>query len=60
LIQSIAEKYINPEIMKDGYKFSKSGLYYSPVVGSLENYIAYIESLPSNTAPEACGMHNNV
>lgn len=59
LIRNIADKYFNYEMLQDGYKFSKSGLYYSPAAGSLEQYISYIESLPNNTAPEAYEMDNN-
>jgi len=42
LIKNIAEKYLNPEVMRDGYKFSRSGLYYSLPVGNVDNYINYL------------------
>jgi dynein heavy chain, axonemal len=46
--------------MHDGYKFSNSGLYYSPEPASLQDYLSYIESLPTNAAPEAFGLYNSV
>ena len=30
LIKTILQKYITPDIFKSDYKFSKSGIYYSP------------------------------
>lgn len=37
--------------MRDGYKFSESGLYQSIEAGNLETYINYIQSLPLNPSP---------
>ena len=51
LIQTILKNYINPDVMRDGYKFSDSGIYYSIEAGNLEQYINYIQSLPLNPAP---------
>jgi dynein heavy chain len=34
LIVTIIKKYINPESLKDGYKYSESGVYYSPPPGA--------------------------
>ena len=51
LMKTLIKTYIIPEIMQDGYKFSKSGLYYSPQPSTLSHYISYIESLPVNIAP---------
>jgi dynein heavy chain len=34
LIKAILKRYINEGIVTDGYKFSKSGLYYSVVANS--------------------------
>lgn len=45
--------------MRDGYKFSKSGVYHSIESGNLETYVNYIQSLPLNPAPEAFGLHEN-
>ena len=49
-----------PEILKEEYKFSPSGVYYAPAYSaSLEPYIEYIRSLPINQMPEAFGLHAN-
>lgn len=45
--------------MRDGYKYSESGVYKSIPVGGLDDYIDYINSLPLNPSPEAFGMHDN-
>ena len=37
--------------MRDGYKFSESGLYCSIESGNLEQYINYIQSLPLSPSP---------
>ena len=42
LIKTILRRYINENIVEDGYKFSDSGLYYSMKAGSQEDYINYI------------------
>ena len=59
LIETILAQYICPEILNDGYKFSESGIYYSPKVGSQENYLEYITTLPLNPSPEVFGLHEN-
>lgn len=42
LIKTILSKYITPDIFKQGYKFSKSGIYYAPNLTELSDYITYI------------------
>ena len=60
LIKNILETYINPGTVEDpNYKFSKSGLYYSPDAPELEDVIDYIKQLPLNPSPEAFGLHEN-
>jgi dynein heavy chain, axonemal len=59
LIKSILKRYINPGIVNAGYKFSKSGLYYSVEANSQEDYLAYIRELPLNPNPEVFGLHEN-
>lgn len=59
LITTILKNFINSDVMRDGYKFSESGIYNSIEVGNLEQYINYIQSLPLNPAPEAFGLHDN-
>merc|ERR1719277_2627316 len=48
-----------PEILKDDYRFSPSGVYYAPQFSSLDVYIDYIRGLPINQMPEAFGLHTN-
>jgi dynein heavy chain len=59
LIITILRTYMDPGILEDGFKFSTSGLYYSPPAGEKEDYIDYIKSLPLNPSPEAFGLHEN-
>ena len=59
LIKTILKNYINNDVMRDGYKFSESGIYMSIESNNLESYITYISSLPLNPAPEAFGLHDN-
>ena len=59
LIKTILRTYVNPGILEDGFKFSTSGLYYSPPAGEKEDYMDYIKSLPLNPGAEAFGLHEN-
>lgn len=59
LIKTILATYINPEMLRDGHKFSASGLYNSVPAQTLEDYLTYIDKLPLNPSPEAFGLHDN-
>jgi len=59
LIKNILTNYMNKDMLKDGYKLSTSGIYYSPPAGDINDYLTYIESLPLNPDPEAFGLHDN-
>jgi len=59
LIKSILSRFVNPGILEEGYKFSESGLYFSPPAGNQEDYLNYIKELPLNPKPEAFGLHEN-
>jgi len=59
LITTIIKIYICGDAVKDGYKYSSSGIYYSPPSGELSDYANYIKTLPLNPAPEAFGLHDN-
>lgn len=59
LISVILKNYINRDSLRDGYKYSESGVYKSIPAGNLDDYIEYINSLPLNPNPEAFGMHDN-
>jgi dynein heavy chain len=59
LIKSILKRYMNEGIVTDNFAFSKSGLYYSVVANSQEDYMSYIRELPLNPKPEVFGLHDN-
>ena len=56
---SILKKYYCPEILEDKYKFSNSGIYFAPIMGSLEDYKNFIDNLPKFDEPEVFGMNEN-
>ncbi|CAK9049407.1 unnamed protein product [Durusdinium trenchii] len=59
-INFLLSDFYCPEILKDDYKFSPSGVYYAPSYGTtLEPYLEYIRNLPINQMPEAFGLHAN-
>lgn len=59
-IDFLLSDFYCPEINKDEYKFSPSGIYYAPAYSStVEPYIEYIRGLPINQMPEAFGLHAN-
>jgi dynein heavy chain len=55
----ILEIPASPGILTDGYKFSDSGTYYAPPVGSYAELMAYTQSLPELDEPGVFGMHEN-
>lgn len=58
-LMSILSIYMVPDILEDSYKFSASGKYYAPPVGTLAQTMEYFESLPLADDPEVFGMHEN-
>jgi dynein heavy chain len=58
LIKSL-QKYCSADSLREGFKFSGSGIYYSPADGNIDVYKDYIESLPLNDNPEIFGLHDN-
>jgi dynein heavy chain len=56
---TILEKYCIADVLKNGYKFTPSGLYFAPEDGKVEIYRDYIEKLPLNDPPEVFGLHEN-
>lgn len=59
LITTILRTYVCPEVMNDGHKLSKSGIYKIIPPGDKEDYLEYIRGLPLNPDPEAFGLHEN-
>jgi len=60
-LMAILETYYKGEVVvkDDGYKFSESGTYYTPPVGSFQDLMSYFEQLPMIDNPEVFGMHDN-
>eukprot|EP00927_Polykrikos_kofoidii_P032000 TRINITY_DN2738_c0_g4_i1.p1 TRINITY_DN2738_c0_g4~~TRINITY_DN2738_c0_g4_i1.p1 ORF type:complete len:2178 (+),score=489.64 TRINITY_DN2738_c0_g4_i1:748-6534(+) len=58
-IVCILQDVYTPEILKEDYKFSVSGIYYAPEPGSLSECIDFIRALPIATTPEVFWLHNN-
>lgn len=58
-LMSILSIYLVPEILQEGYRFSKSGTYYAPPIGSMKQMTSYFEGLPLSDDPEVFGMHEN-
>ncbi|CAK0842105.1 unnamed protein product [Prorocentrum cordatum] len=59
-INNILTDFYCEGILKDGYKFSESGIYYAPsFTDDRQGYLEYIRSLPINQMPEAFGLHAN-
>jgi dynein heavy chain len=58
-IATIVTDFYCKDILKDSYRYSESGTYYSPPFQEKEGYIEYIRQLPINQAPEAFGLHSN-
>jgi dynein heavy chain len=58
-ISTIITDFYCKDILKDSYRYSESGIYYSPPYQELSGYVDYIKSLPINQSPEAFGLHAN-
>nr|CCC93687.1 unnamed protein product [Trypanosoma congolense IL3000] len=58
-LNTLLEGFVHPDVMKDDYKFSPSGTYYSIPVGTQRSYVEYVESWPLGTNPEVFGLHEN-
>ena len=48
---------IHQKYWRNTYKFSPSGNYYAPAIGTLDENKEYIESLPLNDPTEVFGLH---
>lgn len=59
LIKNIMKRYVTPEIFKEDYKLSASGIYFIPKVTELSQFVNYIEGLPLNPSAEVFGLHDN-
>lgn len=59
LLSLLSIFYCHEIIEDDSYKFSFSGIYYSPIHGEFQTYVDYIRSLPITPHPEVFGLHEN-
>ncbi|KAJ3275318.1 Dynein heavy chain 1, axonemal [Terramyces sp. JEL0728] len=59
LIMCILEDYYTPEVLKDGYRFSSSEIYYSIPGENYAEYRNYIKGLPIDEGTEIFSMHEN-
>ncbi|CAO2605458.1 Dynein axonemal heavy chain 6 [Lemmus lemmus] len=58
-LRTVLKKFFSPETLEDDYKYSESGIYFSPLADSLQEFKDYIEDLPLIDDPEIFGMHEN-
>uniref|UniRef100_A0A7S2SR52 AAA+ ATPase domain-containing protein n=1 Tax=Mucochytrium quahogii TaxID=96639 RepID=A0A7S2SR52_9STRA len=58
-LMGILNKYCNPKLLEDDYKFSDSGLYFAPAECSFKEVSTYLKNLPMQDNPEVFGMHKN-
>ncbi|CAB1118301.1 unnamed protein product [Ectocarpus sp. CCAP 1310/34] len=58
-LMSVLGIYINDGILKSGYRFSGSGIYFSPPPGPFQGVSDYFGQLPGVDNPEIFGMHEN-
>ncbi|XP_064633435.1 dynein axonemal heavy chain 12-like isoform X2 [Lineus longissimus] len=60
LLTCLNDFYTPLIISETKYKFSPSGIYYSPQKDTYEEYVTFIKNLPNQQNPEVFGMHENV
>jgi len=58
-VKSIILRFINKDILDEGYKFSSSGIYYAPPAAAIDKFLDYASGLPLNDNPEIFGLHMN-
>jgi len=58
-IVSIIKDFYTPRVTDPDYKFSVSGIYYSPDANTIEEHLDYIRQLPINHTPEVFWLHAN-
>ncbi|XP_054751474.2 dynein axonemal heavy chain 6-like isoform X1 [Lytechinus pictus] len=58
-LRTILRRFFAPYTLEENYKYSESGIYYSPDMDTLGEYRKYIEDLPIIDEPEIFAMHEN-
>jgi len=59
LLNTLVRTYTCPEVMNKDYKFSESGMYFSPDCEQHEEFLEFIRTFPLSPGPEAFGLHDN-
>jgi dynein heavy chain, axonemal len=59
LIKIILQRFYSEEIIKDGFKMTKDGIYRILDEPTYESALEYIKSLPLNDNSEVFGLHPN-
>ncbi|KNE55583.1 hypothetical protein AMAG_01474 [Allomyces macrogynus ATCC 38327] len=58
-LMSLLSLFYNPDIVKDGYRLSPSGLYVVPKTPHHAEILEHIKAFPLNQMPEVFGIHEN-
>ncbi|CAH1962386.1 unnamed protein product [Acanthoscelides obtectus] len=58
-LKTILKIFFSPGTLKEGYKYSSSGVYYCPTLQKLADYQKFVDQLPIIEEPEIFGMHEN-
>ncbi|XP_075260085.1 dynein axonemal heavy chain 6-like isoform X4 [Convolutriloba macropyga] len=58
-LRTILKSFFAENTLEEGYKYSKSGVYYCPKKDTIAEFREYIEDLPIIDNPEIFGMHEN-
>ncbi|XP_074052253.1 dynein axonemal heavy chain 6 isoform X2 [Macrotis lagotis] len=58
-LRTVLKRFFSPETLEKNYKYSESGIYFSPLGDNIQDFRDYIENLPLIDDPEIFGMHEN-
>lgn len=58
IVKSLLAKYFNKGILDDDYRFTESGDFYAPEIGSLADVREFVKNLPEEN-PATFGLHDN-
>ncbi|KAF5829736.1 dynein heavy chain and region D6 of dynein motor-domain-containing protein [Dunaliella salina] len=59
LMNNLVNNFVGPDVVHPGYKFSPSGVYYTPDCTTVKDYQAHISAYPMVPRPEIFGLHDN-
>ena len=59
LLVSLVEKYYAADLFSEDFKLTEDGIYKVPDHMEFDQYVKYIEALPSTQKPEVFGIHEN-